>query len=137
MIDTRTVNVNVSYRLNVPATWTESGRISVLHSSTPPLRYVFARPGGLPRFEYCQEPEILSAMSEITEDTTMTTATCPDALNIKGEHFPCQVDSPHPGLAHSNRDAEAIWSNDTAPHRCTEANGCTDDDCGLFIEAEG
>lgn len=43
---------------------------------------------------------------------------CPDdaALNIMGEHFPCQqmdqmsADSAtHDGWAHSNRDAEAIW----------------------------
>ena len=43
---------------------------------------------------------------------------CPDggALNIMGEHFPCQQmdqmtpeSTSHEGWAHSNRDAEAIW----------------------------
>lgn len=51
-----------------------------------------------------------------------TIPTCPSALNIKGEHFPCQTlrdmatldGSPatnHDGWAHSNSDAEAIWSD--------------------------
>lgn len=46
---------------------------------------------------------------------------CPAALNIKGEHFPCQqMDQMtegsvgHDGWAHSNRDAEAIWIDDPA-----------------------
>lgn len=46
----------------------------------------------------------------------MTENTCPAALNIKGEHFPCQQmdqmaagSEGHAGWAHSNRDAEAIW----------------------------
>lgn len=41
---------------------------------------------------------------------------CPAALNIKGEHFPCDwpsnIDGAHPGFAHANRDAEAIWADD-------------------------
>ena len=38
--------------------------------------------------------------------------TCPAALNIKGEHFCCDLPAPHGGLAHSSRDAEAIWHED-------------------------
>ena len=34
---------------------------------------------------------------------------CEAALNIKGEHFACDLDADHVGLAHSNRAAEAIW----------------------------
>ena len=47
--------------------------------------------------------------------------TCPAALNIKGEHFPCQQmehmapgSEGHDGWAHSNRDAEAIWHESPA-----------------------
>jgi hypothetical protein len=51
--------------------------------------------------------------------------TCPASLMIRGEHFPCQTlsqmatldGSPatsHDGWAHSNSDAEAIWSSDVA-----------------------
>lgn len=45
------------------------------------------------------------------------TGTCKAALMIKGEHFPCdwQYTSPdgtHKGWAHTNKRAEAIWSND-------------------------
>ena len=39
-------------------------------------------------------------------------AACKAALNIKGEHFPCDIDTPHPGLPHGNKDAEAIWCSD-------------------------
>lgn len=53
---------------------------------------------------------------------------CPAALNIKGEHFPCQQldhmgtldGSPatsHEGWAHSNRDAEAIWMSEADVRR--------------------
>lgn len=47
---------------------------------------------------------------------------CPAALDIKGEHFPCQQmeqmapgSTNHDGWAHSNRDAEAIWASDRVP----------------------
>lgn len=53
---------------------------------------------------------------------TTTEYVCPSALNIKGEHFPCQQmehmapgSTSHDGWAHSNRDAEAIWTNDSGP----------------------
>lgn len=43
---------------------------------------------------------------------------CPAALNIKGEHFPCDWPTDdsgqHSGWAHANRDAEAIWTEDPA-----------------------
>lgn len=35
---------------------------------------------------------------------------CESVLNVKGEHFQCQLDADrHDHLAHSNSDAEAIW----------------------------
>lgn len=43
---------------------------------------------------------------------------CPAALNIKGEHFPCDwpadEQGKHPGFAHANAAAEAIWADDPA-----------------------
>lgn len=36
---------------------------------------------------------------------------CSGALNVKGEHFPCELTSPHPGWAHSSKGAEAIWTS--------------------------
>lgn len=46
-------------------------------------------------------------------------ATCPAALNIKGEHFACDwpadANGEHKGWAHSSRPAEAIWTDDPAP----------------------
>jgi len=35
---------------------------------------------------------------------------CAAALNIKGEHFRCDLALDHNGWAHSSRGAEAIWS---------------------------
>lgn len=41
---------------------------------------------------------------------------CPAALNIKGEHFPCDwpvgENGRHDGWAHANSAAEAIWIDD-------------------------
>ncbi len=37
---------------------------------------------------------------------------CKAVLNIKGEHFGCQGNAPHPFLAHASRAAEAIWVSD-------------------------
>ena len=37
---------------------------------------------------------------------------CRAVLNVKGEHFTCEMEAPHPGLAHANRKAEAIWCSD-------------------------
>lgn len=52
----------------------------------------------------------------------MSDYTCPAALNIAGEHYPCQQmdqmaegSTGHDGWAHSNRDAEAIWASDLDP----------------------
>lgn len=52
----------------------------------------------------------------------MNEYTCPAALNIAGEHYPCQQmehmepgSKNHDGWAHSNRDAEAIWCSDRDP----------------------
>ncbi len=48
---------------------------------------------------------------------------CPQkaALNIKGEHFPCEQmeqmsteSTSHDGWPHSNKAAEAIWTQDGA-----------------------
>lgn len=35
--------------------------------------------------------------------------TCKSVLNIKGESFSCDMVAPHPGWAHANKQAEAIW----------------------------
>lgn len=52
----------------------------------------------------------------------MSTYRCPAALNIAGEHFPCQQmdhmaegSEGHDGWAHSNREAQAIWCSDIDP----------------------
>lgn len=34
---------------------------------------------------------------------------CPGALNIKGEHFQCDIVAPHDGWPHSNKQAQAVW----------------------------
>lgn len=34
---------------------------------------------------------------------------CKAVLNIRGEHFQCDMDAPHDGWGHSNRNAEALW----------------------------
>lgn len=36
---------------------------------------------------------------------------CRGALNIKGEHFGCDLQYPHTGLACSSGEAQAIWAN--------------------------
>lgn len=41
---------------------------------------------------------------------------CKGALNIKGEHFPCDwqptdADGTHKGWGHTNKDAEAVWTS--------------------------
>jgi hypothetical protein len=49
------------------------------------------------------------------------TRTCPAALNVLGEHFPCDwptdSDGQHRGFAHSNADAHALWTDDPAVDR--------------------
>ena len=47
---------------------------------------------------------------------------CTAALNIKGEHFPCQTmeqmapgSTGHDGWAHSNSEADAIWASGRDP----------------------
>jgi len=43
-------------------------------------------------------------------------ATCPAALNVSGEHFPCDwpvgEDGEHKGWAHTNKEAQAVWTSD-------------------------
>jgi len=34
---------------------------------------------------------------------------CSGILSLKGEHFECDLVSPHTGWGHSNKDAQAIW----------------------------
>lgn len=41
--------------------------------------------------------------------TIENTTTCKSSLNVAGEHFSCELDKPHDGLAHSNKKAQAIW----------------------------
>jgi hypothetical protein len=59
------------------------------------IEYVPAA-GGLIHHSTCQHPE----------------HHCSAALNIRGEHFACDMPAPHNGWAHSNKDAEAIWQGD-------------------------
>lgn len=37
------------------------------------------------------------------------TEKCDAALNIRGEHFPCELQPPHTGWGHQNKKAEALW----------------------------
>ena len=37
---------------------------------------------------------------------------CKAVVNIKGAHYDCDMEAPHPGLAHANKEAEAIWCSD-------------------------
>lgn len=43
-------------------------------------------------------------------------ADCPAALNLAGEHFACDWPADdhgkHPGWAHANKDAQAVWTGD-------------------------
>lgn len=36
---------------------------------------------------------------------------CAGVLNIKGEHFDCEMPGPHKGWAHCNQAAQAIWAD--------------------------
>lgn len=37
---------------------------------------------------------------------------CKAVVNIVGEHFECELESPHDGLAHTNKAAQALWCSD-------------------------
>lgn len=39
-------------------------------------------------------------------------AHCKAALNIAGAPYVCDLESPHPSLAHINREAQAVWCSD-------------------------
>lgn len=43
-----------------------------------------------------------------------TNTTCPAALSISGQHYSCDMNEPHLGLAHSSILAAAIWTDDPA-----------------------
>ena len=47
----------------------------------------------------------------------VVTGACTAALNIKGEHFSCELAAPHPGLGHSNAAAEALWADSVVDGR--------------------
>jgi hypothetical protein len=47
----------------------------------------------------------------------MTSKQCRAVLNVKGEHFQCDMEAPHSGWAHGNKDAEAIWCSDGEARR--------------------
>ena len=34
---------------------------------------------------------------------------CRAVVNIAGAHYQCELDAPHPGLAHANMASQAIW----------------------------
>jgi hypothetical protein len=46
----------------------------------------------------------------VSNDTLLRDGQCEAALNLVGEHFPCDLDEHHDGLAHSSQAALAIWS---------------------------
>lgn len=46
---------------------------------------------------------------ECGEPKSQHRESCPGALTIKGESFPCDMVAPHRGWAHSNKAAEAVW----------------------------
>lgn len=68
----RTVELTVTYRLRVPATWAENWRIGVDKAlKPPPLNYIFADPSsstGL-RFERISEPDFLTFTYQDARDT--------------------------------------------------------------------
>lgn len=39
-------------------------------------------------------------------------AQCKAVVNIHGEHFACDTEAPHSGLAHTNQQAQALWCSD-------------------------
>lgn len=34
---------------------------------------------------------------------------CRAVANVAGAHYPCELDAPHPGLAHANKEGQVIW----------------------------
>lgn len=42
---------------------------------------------------------------------------CRAALNVEGEGYACDYDAPHPGLAHANQAAQAVWCSDGEARR--------------------
>lgn len=44
---------------------------------------------------------------------------CVAAVNLKGEHIPCQGSDTHKGLAHWNKEHEMIWVGDEGPSHTT------------------
>ncbi len=46
---------------------------------------------------------------------------CEAVLSVKGAHYKCDVNAPHPGLAHGSREAEAIWCSDDEARQAAAA----------------
>lgn len=34
---------------------------------------------------------------------------CQAVVNIAGKHYQCELEAPHPGLAHANKEGQVIW----------------------------
>lgn len=47
---------------------------------------------------------------------------CKAAVNIAGAGYTCELDAPHPGLAHANQGAQALWCShgEARKHGATE-----------------
>jgi hypothetical protein len=41
------------------------------------------------------------------------TSLCTAAVNMRGEHIPCELKAPHNGLAHENSEHQMIWQGHT------------------------
>lgn len=52
---------------------------------------------------------------------------CQAVLNVAGAHYGCELDAPHPGLAHANGDGHAIWCSDGEARRYKQPKA---DHCG-------
>lgn len=45
---------------------------------------------------------------------------CKAVLNIKGEHYSCDIEAPHTGWAHANEAAGALWCSAAEASRATK-----------------
>lgn len=55
--------------------------------------------------------------------TGPSTRRCRAVLNIAGAHYRCEVEAPHPGIAHDNQEAQAIWCSDGEARKYSKPSG--------------
>lgn len=72
---------------------------------------------------YCDEcdPNADHPPNQQPKETEVTD--CKAVLNVNGEQFACTVDGPHPGLAHANDRAGAVWCSDAEAREAQVAKG--------------